>query len=141
MIPTACPRFFARPLSFPLGACSSMRAQFDRRLWPGERRGFALIAALWLLVGFATVGAVISVHARGRRLSAANSLDEDRGRAATEAGLEHARSKLARLIVGNAPSAQVILPSSIQDPWRDAPLLIASTTTLGDERYRVSIRD
>jgi general secretion pathway protein K len=99
-----------------------------------------LIAALWLLVAFATVGAAISVQARTRRLGAANSLDEDRGRAAAEAGLEHARSRLARLINGNSPSVPVV-PTPIVDPWRDATLVLADTVELGDERYHVSIRD
>jgi general secretion pathway protein K len=115
-----------------------MDAQLDRGTRP--RRGFALIAALWLLVAFATIGAAISIHARARRLSAANSLDEDRGRAAAEAGLEHARSRLARLIVGNSPSTQVV-PAAVVDPWRDAPLVLVDTNRLGDERYHVSIRD
>jgi general secretion pathway protein K len=117
-----------------------MRAQRERGTWPGERRGFALIAALWLLVAFATVGAAISIHARARRLGAANALDEDRGRSAAEAGLEHARSRLARLIVGTTPSPQVI-PTPVMDPWRDATLLLADTSALGDERYHVTIRD
>jgi general secretion pathway protein K len=105
-----------------------------------ERRGFALIAALWLLVAFAAVGAGISLHARTRRLSAANSLDEDRGRAAAEAGLEHARSRLARLITGDVGLSQQI-PAVVGDPWHSAALVLVDTARLGDERYHVSIRD
>lgn len=115
-----------------------MRAQFDRSTRP--RRGFALIAALWLLVAFAAIGTAISVHARARRLGAANSLDEDRGRAAAEAGLEHARSRLARLIAGN-PTSSGQRPPLAADPWRDAALVLADTNKLGDARYHVSIRD
>jgi len=115
-----------------------MRAQLDRGTRP--RRGFALIAALWLLVAFAAVGTAISVHARARRLGAANSLDEDRGRAAAEAGLEHARSRLARLLGGNAPSSQQ-MPVVAGDQWREAGLVLVDTTKLGDERYHVVIRD
>lgn len=105
-----------------------------------ERRGFALIAALWLLVAFAAVGAGISLHARTRRLSAANSLDEDRGRTAAEAGLEHARSRLARLITGDVGLSQQI-PAVPGDPWHSAALVLVDTTRLGDERYHVSILD
>ena len=115
-----------------------MRAQFDRRT--RLRRGFALIAALWLLVAFAAIGTAISVHARARRLGAANSLDEDRGRAAAEAGLEHARSRLARLIAGN-PASPGQRPPLAADPWRDAASVLADTNKLGDARYHVSIRD
>lgn len=115
-----------------------MRAQLDRGMPP--RRGFALIAALWLLVAFAAIGTAISIQARARRLGAANSLDEDRGRAAAEAGVEHARSRLARLLAGNAPSSQP-MPQVVGDQWRQASLVLVGTTALGDERYRVSIRD
>jgi general secretion pathway protein K len=104
------------------------------------RRGFALIAALWLLVAFAAIGTAISVHARTRRLSAANSLDEDRGRAAAEAGLEHARSRLARLLSGNSISSHQ-MPAVAGDPWREARLALADTIRLTDQRYHVSIRD
>lgn len=115
-----------------------MRALLDRDARP--RRGFALIAALWLLVAFAAIGTAISVHARTRRLSAANSLDEDRGRAAADAGLEHARSRLARLLAG-IPSSSQQMPSVAGDPWREAGLVLVGTNTLGDERYQVSIHD
>jgi general secretion pathway protein K len=115
-----------------------MRAQFEDRTHP--RRGFALIAALWLLVAFAAVGTGISIHARARRLSAANSLDEDRGHAAAEAGLEHARSRLARLITGDVGLSQQV-PAVAGDPWHLAALVLLDTVRLGDERYHVSIRD
>ena len=103
------------------------------------RRGFALIAALWLLVAFAAIGTAISVQSRARRLSSANSLDEDRGQAAAEAGLEHARSRLARLLAGGSPSEQQV--SQAGDLWRDAALALTDTVKLGAERYRVVIRD
>jgi general secretion pathway protein K len=115
-----------------------MRGQLGGGLRP--RRGFALIAALWLLVAFAAVGTAISVHARAKRLSAANSLDEDRGRAAAESGLDHARSRLARLIAGDA-SLSGGMPLLANDPWREANTVLVGTNQLGSERYSVSIRD
>jgi general secretion pathway protein K len=105
-----------------------------------ERRGFALIAALWLLVAFAAIGTAISVQARARRLGAANSLDEDRGHAAAEAGLEQTRGRLARLLGGNTPTGQQLI-APIGDPWRQAVLVRADTGRLGNERYLVSMQD
>jgi general secretion pathway protein K len=112
----------------------------DRFGHPRPRRGFALIAALWLLVAFAAIGTAISVQAKTRRLSAANGLDEDRGRAAAEAGLEHTRCRLARLLLGTSLSPQQVAPTAT-DPWRDASVILADTIKLGDERYHVSIHD
>jgi type II secretory pathway component PulK len=102
------------------------------------RRGFALIAALWLLVAFAAVGTAISVQARARRLSAANSLDAERGLAAAQAGLDHARSRLARLI---APGSVTLPSANPGDPWREAALILTDTVRFGNELYHVSIRD
>ena len=115
-----------------------MLAECERCVRP--RNGFALIAALWLLIAFTVVAATISVHARSRRLAVANSIDEDRGRAAAEAGLEHALSRLARLIAGNSTSPRAI-PEATEDPWREAGLVLTDTNKLGDQRYHVSIRD
>jgi type II secretory pathway component PulK len=105
-----------------------------------SRRGFALIAALWLLVAFAAIGTAISVQAKTRRLSAANSLDADRGRAAAEAGLEHARSRLARLLIGTSLPPQQIAPTVV-DPWCNASLVLTDTIELGSERYYVLVHD
>jgi len=115
-----------------------MRSPIEQSMRP--RRGFALIAALWLLVAFATVGAAISIHARTRRLGAENSLDEDRGRAAAEAGLEHARSRLARLLAGTSTSPRQ-MRAVAGDPWREAGLVLTDTIKLASQRYHVSIRD
>jgi type II secretory pathway component PulK len=102
------------------------------------RRGFALIAALWLLVAFAAIGTAISVQARARRLSTANSLDDERGVAAAQAGLDHVRSRLARLI---APGAVTHPSADPGDPWRDATMILTDTVRFRDELYHVSIRD
>jgi general secretion pathway protein K len=113
-----------------------MRAQFEDGT--GARRGFALIAALWLLVAFAAIGTGISIHSRARRLSAANSLDEDRGRAAADAGLEHVRSRLARLLAGTLTLQEM---PTVGDSWSTASTALTDTVKLGDERYHVSVRD
>lgn len=104
-----------------------------------ERRGFALIAAIWLLVAFVAIGTSISLHSRARRLSAANILEEERGLAAAEAGLEHLRSRLSRLDGGS--SAPEHVPTTATDPWHYAPQVLPDTTQLGGERYHVTIRD
>jgi general secretion pathway protein K len=113
-----------------------MRAQFEDGT--GTRRGFALIAALWLLVAFAAIGTGISIHSRARRLSAANSLDEDRGHAAAEAGLEHVRSRLARLLAGTLTLQEM---PTVGDSWSTASTALTDTVKLGAERYHVSVRD
>ncbi len=113
-----------------------MRTQ---RSLTSDRRGFALIAAIWLIVAFVAIGLEISLHARARRLSAANVLEEERGLAAAEAGLEHLRSRLAQLDGGS--SAPQHVPTPATDPWRYAIQVLPDTVRLGEERYHVTIRD
>ena len=50
-----------------------------------NERGFALIAALWLVVAMSTVGLQLSLSARHRRLAAANTIEAAQSRAAAVA--------------------------------------------------------
>ncbi len=93
-------------------------------------RGFALIAALWLLVALSALTLEVSLVARERRLAAANTLEAAQARAAADAGLEHARGRLAAVLRGGA-----------LDPWRQPDSLLSQTVALGDARYRVALRD
>ena len=93
-------------------------------------RGFALIAALWLLVALSALTLEVSLVARERRLAAANTLEAAQARAAADAGLEHARGRLAAVLRGGA-----------LDPWRRPDSLLPQTVALGDARYRVALRD
>lgn len=59
-----------------------------------DRRGFALIAALWLLVAISAVGLNFSLEARDGRLYAMNALDGSRARYAAAGGIERAHALL-----------------------------------------------
>ena len=61
-----------------------------------NERGFALVAALWLLVALSSVAIHLSLRARDRRLAAANVAEETQARAAALSGLAHARALLTR---------------------------------------------
>jgi general secretion pathway protein K len=104
-------------------------------------RGFALIAALWLLVALSAIGLEFSLQARDRRLAAANLLDEARARAAAEAGLEHAQARLtdrlrrAERLHGSAD------PRLLMDAWADVGHVFAGEVSYGDVRYRLVLRD
>jgi general secretion pathway protein K len=92
----------------------------------GNRDGFALMAALWLVVLIGVSGYELSVHSRGRRLAVANALESEQGVAAAEAGLESGRAMLE--VLGGARPARAPLPS-------------ADTITLGDVRTFVRVID
>jgi general secretion pathway protein K len=95
-----------------------------------HERGFALIAALWLVVALSALALEVSLVARERRLAAANTVEGTQGRAAADAGLEHARARLAGMLERGA-----------LDPWRRVDSVLAQAVALGDARYRVTLRD
>ena len=64
---------------------------------PEGQRGFALLAALWLLSAAALILASLAVAGRSDRLEAENQLQEVRARAAARAGLAHALALLSSL--------------------------------------------
>ena len=106
----------------------------------GER-GFAMVAAAWLLVVLATVALDVSLRAREQRLATANALEEGRARAAALGGLDHARARLVRMLAA-APQ----LPGAAGgpewiDPWRLVDTVLASEVALDGVRYRVRLRD
>jgi general secretion pathway protein K len=105
-----------------------------------DRRGFALIAAIWLMVALSALGLEVALLARTRRVAAANAAEGERARAAAEAGLEHARARLTRRLAGaNDPSTADATAS--RDPWRAFDRVLPDTVALDDERYFVRIDD
>jgi general secretion pathway protein K len=105
------------------------------------RRGFALLASLWLMVALATLTLAVSLAARERRLAIANTLEALQARAAAEAGLEHARSRMGALLDRANQLNTTIRPDALLDPWADSELLFADEVALDGERYRVELRD
>lgn len=126
----------------------------------GDRRGFVLVAALWLLVALGAVGLDASLRARAERLAAANRVDELRAREAAMAGSEYARSRLtaamldradelraeaaaARSSGGRVLSVRRMFRASdpFDDPWRDPEELIPPEMIFGDARFSLRVRD
>lgn len=76
-----------------------------------SRRGFALVATVWLMAAMTAISLEIAWLARTRRLATANVVEGDQARAAARAGLEHARARLTRALQGAGNDA-------LADPWR-----------------------
>ena len=86
-----------------------------------NRRGFALLAAIWLVVAIATVALQFSLDARERRLLGINTSERGKGRAAAIGALNASQAALEQSLrqspgTGNARIA--VLRGS--DPWLDA---------------------
>jgi len=105
-----------------------------------RRGGFALVAALWLLVALSAVGLEFSLRARARHLAAANTLEAGRAAPAAAAGLADAQALLAGL------AREPALPGHTDadrwfDPWAQPQVLLLDSLKQGDSRVRVTLRD
>lgn len=104
------------------------------------RRGFALMAALWLMVAIAALSLEISTTSRNQRLAAANALEHARARAAAESGIEHARAILARILQDGDGRRAWRDPIALLDPWSDLTTVKLDSIPVGaGEWYRVSL--
>lgn len=106
-----------------------------------RRRGFALMAALWLVVLVGVTGYELSVHSRIRRLAVANSLEATQAHAAAEAGLETARAALEYRLAHPLANRTARLADATIDPFGDLSFIRADTIILGDERVAAHVYD
>lgn len=105
---------------------------------PGEG-GFALLAAMWLLVALSLVGLELSQQARNRRLSALNLVERTQAVAAAQAGIEQAHGHLAYRL---SSSPQLSRRATPLDPWHDLDTILPDTVALSDGlRFVVRVRD
>jgi general secretion pathway protein K len=85
------------------------------------RRGFALLAAMWLVVAIATVALHFSLEARERRLLGINTAERGKGRAAATGALAASQAALeAALRQGPGTGNARIAGLRAADPWLDA---------------------
>lgn len=106
-----------------------------------SRDGFALVAAIWLVVAMAVLGTEIAALARVRRLTVANAIERERAEAAANAGAEHARARLVRRLTSPTLSPGSGNNTANRDPWHHVHTVLADSVTLGDARYRVTLVD
>jgi type II secretory pathway component PulK len=131
----------------------------------GNRPGFALIAALWLLIALGAVGLEVSLQSRTRRRAAANLVDEVRARAIADGATEYARSRLTSAMIGRAEqlrneAAQSATTTAARDrarrmdnqtlfrqsdpgldPWREPAELVPTSLSVDSITAQLDVRD
>ena len=99
-----------------------------------RRDGFALMAALWLIVIVGVTGYELSVRSRIGRLAVANALEKAQADAAADAALETVRGALEHRLAHPLDSRMASTLDARIDPWGTLSFIGADTITLGDER-------
>lgn len=129
-----------------------------------QRRGFILIAALWLIVALGAVGLDAALRTQASRAPALNQLDLARARQAALAGAVYAESRLNAALRereaelraeaedsprpdarsrgrGRAGRNRVSTMLARSDPWRDPHELMPAGRALGDAEFSLDVHD
>ena len=106
-----------------------------------RRSGFALMAALWLVVIVGVTGYELSVRSRARRLAVANSLERVAAEAAAEGALETVRATLENRLRHPLDARTRSLADATLDPWGNLSFTRDDTLRMGEERATSRVYD
>lgn len=105
-----------------------------------DRRGFALVAALWLLIAFSAIGLELGLRARNQRLGAANAVEASQAAAAAWGGLDEVRARLGNRLAA-AGGFRAADPNILVDPWGRPDSMSLRPFAVGAARVSVEVRD
>ena len=106
------------------------------------RRGFALLAAIWLCVAIAAVALEFSLEARERRLLGINTSERGRGRAAAIGALNSLQAELDAALRQAPGSGNIRLAGARgSDPWLDADSTYAGVLPIDSIPVDVQVTD
>lgn len=106
------------------------------------RKGYVLLAVLWLIVLLTSVAFEVSRRARLERLATLNIVDDVVLTAALDASVEHARSWLHALLAAErVGGGSTVAKESHLDPWGDVGSVMSDTVRLVNARFVSTISD
>jgi general secretion pathway protein K len=105
------------------------------------RPGFALIAALWLLVALAALATELGLAGRAWRRAAIARVDRQQAASAAEAGLAHAHARLEQSLSPALLTRQEATAESANDAWGTLDQLFPDSVPLGSHYYGIRARD
>lgn len=106
-----------------------------------HRRGFALLAALWLVVAISTVALAFATEARAHRAVALGAAGRGAGRAAAEGALALVRGRLEQVLRDQRVTGAGASSLRAADPWLGADTLFADTLRVAGVPVHVAVRD
>ena len=104
-----------------------------------NRRGFALLSAIWLVVAIAVAGLQLAIETR-RSMQAATNLTHDvQARVAATAALDLTRARVDYKIRQAALSGTYPTNLAIADPWMGADTAFSTTEAVGSVNVEISV--
>ncbi len=113
------------------------------RFLPLDRRGVAMLAALWLVVAIAVVALQLALVGKERRVLGLAAADRGIGRGAALGALANVQARLD-VALRNAPTgnaAAALANSRSADPWLDVDSLYSGALYLDSARVDVTAQD
>ncbi|GJG85041.1 hypothetical protein tb265_02220 [Gemmatimonadetes bacterium T265] len=105
------------------------------------RRGFALPAALWLVVAISAAALAFATEARAHRALALGAAGRGAERAAAEGALAVVRGRLEQVLRDRRVTGAGAATLRAADPWLDADTLFADTLRVAGVPVHVAVRD
>lgn len=106
-----------------------------------DRRGVAMVAALWLVVGIAVVALTFSIDAKERRTLGLNAAERGQGHAAALGALASVQASLDVALRSNAQNVQALAGTRAGDPWMFADSLFSGTFYVDSIPVDAQVRD
>lgn len=106
-----------------------------------DRRGVAMVAALWLVVAIAVVALSFSIDAKERRTLGLNAAERGQGNAFALGALASVQARLDVALRSNAQNLQALAGTRSGDPWMFADSLFSGPVYVDSTRVDVQVRD
>ncbi len=107
----------------------------------GDRRGVAMIAAMWFVVGIAVVALSFSLDAKERRTLGLNAAERGQGHAAALGALAAVQAAMDVALRSNAQNAQALAGTRSGDPWMFPDSLFSGPQYIDSVRVDVQASD
>lgn len=106
-----------------------------------DRRGFALLATLWLIVMLTALAATAAESGWSYRRATLNRLDAAITEAAARGGLAHAQAVLSEVVTREARRSDQTFLFPAADAWRQMDVALGDSVVLDGTQYSVGLSD
>jgi general secretion pathway protein K len=106
-----------------------------------NRRGVAMLAAMWLILGISIVALQFALSGKERRVLALAAADRGQGRGIALAALANVQAQLDQAARSPASSNAALAVTRSGDPWMGVDSIYSGTVTLDEHEVAIRARD
>lgn len=106
-----------------------------------DRRGVAMLAAMWLILGISIVALQFALSGKERRVLALAAADRGQGRGIALAALANVQAQLDQAARSPASSNAALAVTRSGDPWMGVDSIYSGVVMLGEHEVAIRARD